>query len=65
VDPALHLPAVDDVADQVEGLALHVPDEVEQQLGLAAAGAQVHVRDEDGAVVVHGGGHASAPAAVA
>ena len=47
VPAALQLPAVDDVADQIERVAVHVADEVEQQLGLAAARAQMDVGDED------------------
>jgi hypothetical protein len=46
VPAALQLPAVDDVADQIELLALHPLDEVQQHIGLAALGAQVHVADE-------------------
>ena len=47
-------PAVDDVADQVERVGVVVAEEVEHQLGLAAARAEVHVRDEDRAVAVGG-----------
>jgi hypothetical protein len=49
VPAAAQLPAVDDVADEVEGLALHVAQEVEQGPGLAAGRAQMQVRDPDGA----------------
>ena len=48
------LPAVDDVADQIERLALHMADEVEQQLGLTALGAQMDVGNEDGPVLADG-----------
>jgi hypothetical protein len=41
VPAALQLPAVDDVADQIEPVALDVADEVEQDLGLAASRAEV------------------------
>ena len=43
------LPAVDDVAHQVQALALDHAQEVQQRLGLAAGRAQVHIGDEDGA----------------
>ena len=46
-EAALHRPAVDDVADQVQPGRLVVAQEVEQVLGLAAGGAQVDVGDED------------------
>lgn len=46
VPAALQLPAVDDVAHEIEALAFHVADEVEQQFGLAATRAQVDVRQE-------------------
>ncbi len=52
---ALQLPAVDDVADQEQGLGLDRADEVEQQLGLAAAGPEVDVGDEDRAEAVGNG----------
>jgi hypothetical protein len=48
--PALaQLPAVDDVADQIEGLAIDRFQEIEQQLGIAAGGAEVGVGDPHGA----------------
>jgi len=50
VPPALQAPAVDDVAHQVEMLALVSLQEIEQQFGLAAAGAKMDVRQEDRAV---------------
>jgi hypothetical protein len=49
-EPAgLHLPAVDDIAHQVERVALQHPDELQQPLGLATLGPQVHVGDKGGA----------------
>jgi len=36
---------------QIEGLALDLADEVQQQLRLAAARTQVNIRDEHGAVL--------------
>ena len=41
------LPAVDDVADQVERLAIGRFEEIEQQLGLATARPKVRVRNPD------------------
>mmetsp|Transcript_38676 Transcript_38676/g.69599 ORF Transcript_38676/g.69599 Transcript_38676/m.69599 type:complete len:258 (+) Transcript_38676:1729-2502(+) len=43
----LELPAVDDVADQVERFAFDITEEVEQCLGLATRRAQVQVRNPD------------------
>jgi len=54
VPAAGQLPAVEDVADQVEPLALDVADEVEQELGLATLGAQMDVGDEDRAIAADG-----------
>ena len=53
--PALEPPAVDDVADQVEMLALVPLQEIEQQFGLAAARAEMDVRQEDRAEVLRRG----------
>ncbi len=50
VPAALQLPAIDNVADQIERVAFVVDQEVGQGLGLAAARAQMGVGDEDGAV---------------
>ena len=48
--PALaQLPAVDDVADQIERLALDRVEEVDQHVGVAAGRAEVGVGDPDGA----------------
>ena len=52
VPAALQAPAVDDVADQVDLVGVVVLQEIEQELGLAAARAQMNVGDEDGAVVI-------------
>src|SRR6185312_1761194 len=41
-------PAVDDVADEVDGVRVVVPQKVEQAFGLTAAGAEVHVGNEQG-----------------
>ena len=50
VPPALQAPAVDDVAHQVEIVALVLLQEVEQKFGLAAAGAEMNVRQKNCAV---------------
>jgi hypothetical protein len=47
-------PAVDDVADQVERLALDRAQEVHQHRGVAAARAEMDVGDPDGAVLALG-----------
>ena len=46
----LQAPAVDDVADQIDRLRFGVAQEVEQKLGLAAAGAEMQVGDPDRAI---------------
>ena len=51
VDATVHRPEVDDVADQEQVVAFIVAQEVEQALGLAAAGAEMDVGDEDRANV--------------
>ena len=48
VPAGLQFPAIDDIAYEVEGVALQHLDEVEQQLGLTAARTQMHVRYEGG-----------------
>ena len=50
VELLLQPPPVDDVADQVHGLAVDIVEEVDQQLGVAALGAEVDVADPDRAV---------------
>ena len=47
---APHLPEIDDVAHQIDGLGLHTAEELEQLTGLASLGPEVDVRDEQGAV---------------
>ncbi len=51
VPAGLQLPAVDDVADEVDGFGVVVLEEVDDQLVLAAPGAEVEVRDEQGPVM--------------
>src|SRR5579883_1312869 len=50
VPPALQAPAIDDVADQVEIFALVPLQEVEQQVRLATARAEMDVGKKDGAM---------------
>jgi hypothetical protein len=50
VPPALQPPAVDDVAHQVQRLALVLPQEVEQQFGLTAARSEMDIGQENRAV---------------
>jgi hypothetical protein len=61
VPPTLQPPAVDDVADQVEIFGLVLAQEIEQHLGLAAARAEMDIRQEDravaGRVVTFDSGH--------
>ena len=45
---ALDAPEVDDVADQIDGLGLVVLQEIQQRVGAAAAGREVHVGQEQG-----------------
>ena len=45
--PLLQPPAVDDVADQIDRLGVVVAQEIEKQLGLAAAAAEMDVGDEE------------------
>jgi hypothetical protein len=47
VPARLQPPAVDDVADEVEGVGVVAPEEVEKQRRLAAPRAEMHVRDEE------------------
>ena len=49
-----HPPDVENVADQVQVVGLGVPQEVQEKVGLAAAGAQMDVGNPDGAVVPDG-----------
>jgi hypothetical protein len=50
VPPALQAPAVDDVTHEIQMVALVFLQEVEQQLGLAAARAEMDVGQEDRAM---------------
>ena len=45
--PDLQLPAVDDVADEIDGLGVVVAQEVEQPFGLAAARAEMNIGNEE------------------
>src|SRR6185436_10898985 len=47
---ALEPPEVDDIADQIEGAAIIVGQEVRQQLGFAAGRAEMDIGDENRAV---------------
>jgi hypothetical protein len=47
------LPAVDDVADEVDHLGIMIPQEIEQEMGLAAARTEMHVGDGEGAKPPH------------
>jgi hypothetical protein len=50
-------PAIDDVADQIQLLAAHAFQEIGEKIGPAAAGAEMHVGDEDAAVAFAGSGN--------
>jgi hypothetical protein len=56
VDAAVHGPEIDDVADQEQVFAFVVAQEIEQAFGLAAAGAEMDVGDEDRADLHQSGG---------
>ena len=49
VELLLQPPSVDDIADEVQCLAVRMVEEVDQQFGIAALGAEVDVADPDGA----------------
>ena len=53
----LELPAVDDVADQIDHVGVVVAHEVEEALGLAALGAEMHVGNEQRAKPPRAGRH--------
>src|SRR5882724_8126127 len=53
---ALELPAIDDVAHEIERAAAVPAEKIRQQLGLATSGAQMQVRDEDRPVMAGGAG---------
>ena len=50
VEALLQAPAVDDVADQIQRVAVDVVEEIDQHVGVAAARAQVDVGNPDRAV---------------
>ncbi len=50
VPAGLQLPAVDDVADEIDGIGLQVAQEGEKPLCLARLGPQMYVRNENGAI---------------
>src|SRR5690606_18137681 len=43
-------PAVDDVSDQVDGVGVVFPQELEKRIGLRSPGAEMHVRNEEAAI---------------
>lgn len=51
IDRLAQPPAVDDVADQVQVLGFGMAEKIEQELGLAAARAEVDIGDPDRAVL--------------
>ena len=55
VPSAAHLPPVDDVADEIDRFGVHVTKHVEDQMGLAVAGSQMEVREEERPVVLRPG----------
>jgi hypothetical protein len=50
VPAALELPAVDDVADEVELIRFVVPQEIQQKIGLATGSTQVNIGYPDSPV---------------
>jgi hypothetical protein len=44
------LPAVDDVADEIDGVGLEVAQEGKKPLCLTRLGPEMYVRNEDGAI---------------
>src|SRR3546814_20325789 len=48
--PFLAGPSVDDVADQIERLAIDMVEEVDQQIGVASARAEMDVADPNRAI---------------
>ena len=63
---ALHLPAIDNIADKIKRFTLHSADEVEQQISLTTARSEVNIRQKNRPIMTgrgHGlygclGGHA-------
>src|SRR5690606_29129341 len=49
VELLLEPPAIDDVAHEIERLAVRMVEEVDQQLRIAALGAEMDIADPDGA----------------
>ena len=49
VPARLQRPAVDDIADQIDGVCVVSFEEVQQAVGLRAAGSEMHVGDKQGA----------------
>src|ERR1700730_3753210 len=47
VPAGLELPAVDDVADQINGVGIVIAEEIEEAIGLAAARAEMNVGDKE------------------
>ena len=39
-------PAIDDVSDKVDSVGLHIPQHIQNKMGLAAARAQMQIRQE-------------------
>ena len=52
--PRAERPEVDDVAEQIDVLGFVGAQEGKQALGLAGAGAEVYIREEDRPDPVHG-----------
>src|ERR1700730_10299294 len=46
-------PAIDNVADQINGIGVMKAEEVEKKLRLASAGAEMNIGDEEGAKMPH------------
>ena len=55
IPAALELPAIDDVADEIQVVGIVVPEEIEQIFGLATRCSQVDVGDPDRAIPVRAG----------
>jgi hypothetical protein len=49
----LQSPAIDDVADQINGFGIVIPEEIEKKCGLATWRAKVHIGNEERSVSVH------------
>jgi hypothetical protein len=45
--PLLHPPAVDNIANQIEGIAIHMIEKIDQQIGVTAAGAEMDIGNPD------------------